>query len=514
MESRASSPAHSLMRVPSHVLFSVAIICAGIGLPAKLADSKKKPNVLLVVIDTLRADTLGRGITPNIDALAKGGVQFDEAFSHAPMTLPAHAALFSSRLPGEARVITNGQEVARSLPLLGQHLSMRGYDSLAAVSLATLWPVVTGCGVDRGFQLYDLGDRPVERSHEVLPRVTRLLDKRDKSKAFFLFAHFSDPHEPYNCHGSSGHAARVFIDGKPAGSTTTSEMSWWYRNLDLSPGEHSIRFASDHAFKARELRVTSNGEPLTLKFTEGGLLKANEDIAFTFDAPGGEVDISIWLNDTPDHEEIQRRYDLEVSAADRAVGALVKDLKRRGLDRNTLIVLTGDHGEALGERGQFGHVNTLYDEVLRVPLVIRPLNTKDRRTLKANEEELVAHIDLAPTILELIDVAPWSDMRGASLLSNQKRPPLLAETHTPEAPKDLLCLRDHQTKLIFEPETNSFTCYDLLRDPLEVRDIYPERAGTMDDWERKLRAQAALSAGTNIRRDAGGHLAALGYAGN
>ena len=186
METRAPSSVRAIMRVPSHVPLSVAIICAGIGLPAKLTDSTQKPNVLLVVIDTLRADALGRGITPNIDLLVKEGVRFDEAFSHAPMTLPAHTALFSSRLPGEARVITNGQEVARSLPLLGQHLSTRGYDSLAAVSLATLWPVVTGCGVDRGFQLYDLGERPVERSHEVLPRVTRLLNKRDKMHAHSL----------------------------------------------------------------------------------------------------------------------------------------------------------------------------------------------------------------------------------------------------------------------------------------------------------------------------------------
>lgn len=502
------------MRVPSHVPIAIAIICAGIGLPQKLSEPTRRPNVLLVVIDTLRADALGRGITPNIDALADDGVRFDEAFSHAPMTLPAHTALFSSRLPGEARVITNGQEVARSLPLLGQHLSTRGYDALAAVSLATLWPVVAGCGVDRGFQLYDLGVHPVERSHEVLPRVTRLLDERDKSEAFFLFAHFSDPHEPYNCHGSAGHAARIFIDGEPAGSATTSEMSWWYRNLELTPGEHSIRFSSEQALKVRELLVTSNGQALKLDFTEGALLEASDSVAFTFDSPGGEVEVSLWLNDAPDPAEIKRRYDLEVSAADRAVGALVKDLERRGLDRDTIIVLTGDHGEALGEHGQFGHVNTLFDEVLRVPLVIRPLNARDQRSLARRARELVTHIDLAPTILELIDVSPWDDMRGSSLLSNDAQRTLLAETHVPEAPMDLLCLRDKQTKLIYAPATDSFTCYDLTRDPREEHDIYSERAASLSDWERRLRAQAELSSDATKRRDVGGHLAALGYAGD
>ena len=502
------------MRVPFHLFIAVALICAGIGLPQRLPESSRRPNVLLVVIDTLRADALGRGITPNIDALASDGVRFDEAFCHAPMTLPAHTALFSSRLPGEAQVITNGQEVARSLPLLGQHLSVRGYDALAAVSLATLWPVVTGCGVDRGFHIYDLGDRPVERSHEVLPRVTRLLDDRDESKPFFLFAHFSDPHEPYNCHGSAGHSARVFIDDAPAGSASTSEMSWWYRNLDLSHGEHTVRFSSEHPFKARELQVSSEGQALEVHFTAGELLKAHDDIEFTFNAPGGSVEISIWINDAPDEEEIKRRYDLEVSAADRAVGALIKDLKRRGLNRNTVIALTGDHGEALGEHGQFGHVTTLYDEVLRVPLVIRPPSLRDRRSLKERAQELVTHIDLAPTLLELIDIAPWDEMRGSSLLSDEGERTLLAETHTPEAPRDLICLRDERTKLIYAPGTDSFTCYDLVSDPGEEHDVYSHRAGTLDEWERRLRAHALLANKSSRRRDAGGHLAALGYAGD
>ena len=502
------------MRVPSHVPIAIAIICAGIGLPQRLNESTQRPNVLLVVIDTLRADALGRGITPNIDALADDGVRFDEAFSHAPMTLPAHTALFSSRLPSEAHVVTNGQGVDRSLPLLGEHLSTRGYEALAAVSLATLWPVVTGCGVDRGFHLYDLGERPVERSHEVLPRVTRLLDGRDKSEPFFLFAHFSDPHEPYNCHGSAGHAAQVFIDDEPAGSATTSEMSWWFRTLDLSPGEHTIRFTSEQLLKARELRVTSNGQALEAQFTEGSLLNAHESVAFTFDAPGGEIEISLWLNDAPDHEEIKRRYDLEVSAADRAVGALVKDLRQRGLYRDTVIVLTGDHGEALGEHGQFGHVDTLYDEVLRVPLVIQTTSARTKKALNARAEELVTHIDLAPTILELIDVAPWDGMRGSSLLSEDVERTLLAETHAPEAPRDLICLRDKQMKLIYAPGTDSFTCYDLRVDPNEAHDIYPERAASLFEWERRLRAQAALSNEVPKRRDVSGHLAALGYAGN
>jgi len=505
------------MRAPLSVLLAVSSFIALTGLPSdhEEEESVRRPNVLLVVIDTLRADAIGRGITPNIDALCKGGVRFNEAFSHAPMTLPAHTSLFSSRLPSETHVLTNGQAVESTLPLLGQHLADRGYDALAAVSLATLWPVVAGCGVDRGFHLYDIGRRPVERGHEVLPRVTRLLDGRDKKKPFFLFAHFSDPHEPYNCHGTVSHNARVFIDGDPAGSATTSEMSWWRRNLDLEPGEHTLRFSSAHPFKARDVRVTSNGQPIALRFTEGAPLEANASLTFHFDAPAEAVEVSVWLNDAPDLEEIRRRYDLEVAAVDRAVGALLADLERRGLTDETLVVLTSDHGEALGEHGQVGHVNTLYDEVLRVPLVIRSPRSRDHRALSQSARHLVTHADLAPTILELLNVAPWSNMLGSSLLSDTNPRTLLAETHTPEAPRDLLCLRDERTKLVYDPASKSFTCYDLLADPAEERDVYAARADSLASWQARLRAQAAKASKRPApRRDAKGHLAALGYTGD
>jgi len=503
------------MRLPLSVLLAVSAFGALVGFPSDHEDGVRKPNVLLVVVDTLRADALGRGITPNIDALGKEGVRFDEAFSHAPMTLPAHTSLFSSRLPSETRVLTNGQRVGAALPLLGQHLTDRGYDALAAVSLATLWPVVAGCGVDRGFHLYDTGRRPVERGHEVLPRVTRLLDGRDTRKPFFLFAHFSDPHEPYNCHGTVSHNARVFIDGAPAGSATTSEMSWWKRTLDLDPGEHTIQFSSAHPFKAREVRATSNGRPIALRFTEGALLQAHTTLAFQFEAPAEALEVSVWLNDAPDLDEIRRRYDLEVAAVDRAVGALLTDLDRRGLADQTVVILTSDHGEALGEHGQVGHVNTLYDEVLRVPLVVRSHRSRDHRVLSRIVGRLVTHADVAPTILELLDVAPWDGMRGTSLISDAGPRTLLAETHKPEAPRDLLCLRDERTKLVYDPASGRFTCYDLVADPAEEHDVYATRADSLDSWEARLRAQAALaSQSTSTRHDPSGRLATLGYAGD
>mgnify|MGYP002527640096 CR=1 FL=1 len=502
------------MRTPLLVLIAASAFAALAGIPSDHEKGVRRPNVLLIVIDTLRADALGRGITPNLDALAKEGVRFEEAFTHAPMTLPAHTSLFTSRLPSQTHVLTNGQAVGQTIPLLGQHLADRGYDALAAVSLATLWPVIAGCGVDRGFHIYDTGHRPVERGHEVLPRITRLLEGRDTAEPFFLFAHFSDPHGPYNCHGTAAHNANVFIDGEPAGAATTSEMSWWRRTLALEAGVHTIRFSSTQPFMARDIRVSSDGDLITPRFTEGAPLRAHTNLTFQFDSTGSPVEVCVWLNDAPDLEEIRRRYDLEVAAVDRAIGALLADLERRGLADETLVVLTSDHGEALGEHGQIGHVNTLYDEVLHVPLIIRSPRRHDRRALERNASRLVTHIDLAPTVLEFLDIAPWDGMHGTSLLSDTRARTLLAETHKPEAPRDLFCLRDERTKLIYDPSAQRFTCYDLVADPAEERDVYAARADSLASWQARLRAQAAkTSKRPATRRDARGHLAALGYAG-
>ena len=188
-------------------------------------------------------------------------------------------------------------------------------------------------------------------------------------------------------------------------------------------------------------------------------------------------------------------YDGELLDLDRQLSVFLRDLEVQMSGEPYLLLITSDHGEALGEHGQIGHVNTLYDEVLKVPLVIRTPSTRDRRALSKSSERLVAHVDLAPTILELTDLAPWHGMRGASLVSQTRPRTLLAETHKPEAPRDLLCLRDEELKLIYDPAADAFSCFDLVEDPGEERDIYSARASSLAPWRARLRSHAAQAAG-------------------
>jgi hypothetical protein len=107
-------------------------------------------NVVLIVIDTLRADAIARVPTPHIDSLAEAGVAFGRAFAHAPMTLPSHATLFSGRLPSTTGVVNNGQDVPGGLPLLPQRLAAQGYSTFGVISIETLWPRTPESGLDRG----------------------------------------------------------------------------------------------------------------------------------------------------------------------------------------------------------------------------------------------------------------------------------------------------------------------------------------------------------------------------
>ena len=111
-------------------------------------EGAEQGNLVVIVVDTLRAD-FGGAKTPHIDQLGRDGIAFDLAFRHAPITLPAHTALFSSRHPFLTGVTNNGQPVPRQVPVLSEWLAAHGYRTAAAVSLASLWPVSAGRGVDR-----------------------------------------------------------------------------------------------------------------------------------------------------------------------------------------------------------------------------------------------------------------------------------------------------------------------------------------------------------------------------
>lgn len=485
---------------------------------------EERPNVVFIVVDTLRADAVSTKIgnldTPNIAELAAHGVEYPLAFTHAPMTLPAHASLFSGRHPYETGVYNNGEQVPTDVPLLAESLHESGYQTAAVVSLATLWPQGKRMGLDRGFEIFDTGDKQVAPAEDTSRRISGVLDSLDPERPFFLFAHLADPHEPYNEHApyfegeAKSNTAKVSLDGERIRVVTTSVMSWWEQEVTLEPGVHQLHIESSAPFKLRALEALAKSVAVPVNFERGALHEIGEEVIVTLENPSDEaqtVQLRAWINDIPAAESIRRRYASEVRAADAAIGKLIRDLRERGLWDNTLIVLTSDHGEALGEHGTVGHVVNLYDELLHVPLIMKfPGDERDLRIM-STRRDLVRHVDIAPTVMELIDRPNLDGASGVSLFQQSDRS-LIAETHPPEAPRTLMALRDAKYKLIFDPAADSFELFRLGPDPLEQNNVFSHQGHLRTTWELVLRRLAAEIEPSEERdQELQSRLTALGY---
>jgi len=459
----------------------------------------QRPGVVLIIVDTLRADAIldpaDTCATPGIDSLAADGVAFTRSFSHAPMTLPSHTALFSSRPPFETRVLNNWQTVRQDLPLLAEWLEEFGYDTRAVVSLGTL-EAHSGQGLDRGFDDYDVDFWNMDEAPRVVERLRTTLDELDANRPFFLFAHFTDPHAPYNAHGTVERTAELLLDGELVETVKTTSLNHWWHDVELTAGRHVFEVRASHQIRIRALQCFRGKQKLDLTWEEGELMGACNQAVVAFEAEqAGTYQIRAWVNDSIGKKESQSRYVKEVEFVDGFIGQLVDELKRRGLYDSSLVIFTSDHGEALGERKVVGHVQNLHDEMLHVPLIVKPPAGPDSRrvteALTRRSGSLVTHSDLVPTILELTGIPPLPDQRGVSLLVDKNRL-LIAETHKPESKRSFVCLRDDRFKMILDPDEGTYTMFDLEADPREETDVFEARQSERPEWAGQLEAIARI----------------------
>jgi len=485
-----------------------------------------RPDVVLIVCDTLRADAVldrdGLYDTPGLDALARDGVVFERAFAHAPMTLPSHTAIFSSRPPLETGVWVNGEDVPADLPLLPEWLAEHGWQTRAVISLGTLNLGNKRVGLRRGFDDYDVDFLRMSTAEETAPRVTRAVEGLDPDRPAFLFAHYADPHEPYNSHGVEHRSAELTLAGAPLATLATSDMTLMVRSVELPGGASEFALRSHDPFRLRWFQVEEEGRVLPVAWDGGERLVATRSVRLTVDREPGagaaQCTLKLWINDAPDPDECVARYRREAAASDRAIGRLLDELRASGRYDRSLIVFTSDHGESLGEHGHFGHAKGLTDPQIHVPLIVK-LPRGDPRAARLAEAagRLTPQVDLAPTILELVGVPPLPGARGTSLLRPHEAV-LVTETHVPEAPEDQIALRDERFKLTYYPDGDRFVLHDLERDPGERTDVFAERGAERPEWPAHLRALAEAG---RARRDGAGEvdaatadeLRALGYAG-
>jgi arylsulfatase A-like enzyme len=347
------------------------------------------PNVLLIVLDTVRADGVFpqsdmRDPTPFLTRLARRGVRFDEARSTAPWTLPSHASLFTGRWPHELSVKV-GRPLDDTHATLAEHLAGRGYATAAFMGNThngNAW-----YGLDRGFSRY------VDHYENTQATPLELLRSSRMGTAFLM--------------SKLGQRAIKLVMTPP---------SYMYRKTAAMVGRDALAWLDQNT-----------GRPF---FAVLNYYDAHDPYE---PPPGAPRPYSSRPSERPrnDFETARDAYDDCLAYLDAELERLFDELQRRGILKNTLVVLTSDHGEGFGEHDLTGHGISLYRQELHVPLlVILPSGVAGGRVIR----EPVSLRDVASTIIDVTDTEADSPFPGVSLAwswsekgETSSRDPVLSE---------------------------------------------------------------------------------------
>ncbi len=335
-------------------------------------------NVLLIGIDTLRASNLSaygypRVTSPFMDKMAREGILFKNCLAPAIPTHPGWTTILSGTHPLKHGIVSHmgHHTLGPEVPWFPEILRENGYYTIAVDNLK-LW-------FTRGFDEYidsgktnkeglgglidEIGDITAEKVNSLaIAKLNELNALNKKGKPFFMFLHYWDTHVPY--------------------APPEPFKSLYYEGDEKSPLYRGIE----------KVKIMS---PLWFQFRE-------------------------WLKDVRDDEYVRAMYDSEINYVDAAIKDLIYNMENKGLFENTLIVITSDHGESLGEHDVFFDHQTVYNHDIHVPLIFSNVPAKFRKTIVLDHCD---HSDIAPTILEMIGLKREKKMTGHSLLAhiNQKK---------------------------------------------------------------------------------------------
>lgn len=404
-------------------------LAAGGALVSSRPDPPERPtgrqNVVMILVDTLRADHTSlygyrRPTTPFLEKFAAQGTVFRQARSQASCTFPSVNSILSGRHPAIYLGQPDGKQgFLEGVPTLQGLLRQAGYRTIAVSSSTVVrknpGPHNLGGGFDPGFDVFDESCL-FKRAPCVSERSLRLVE--GGSAPFFLYAHYLDPHSPYD---PPGPFERRF-------TRRENQVRKFVRRGDLGPVRSFLR---------------EGGKPVELT-------------------------------------EVEKRhavalYDEDVLTVDDGIRRLVEGLAERGLLRNTLVVVLSDHGEEHFDHGGIYHCSTTYDELVRTPLVIVGPGVGPGVVHSA-----VQNLDVLPTILEWVDLPlPSEPLEGTSRAALLRRPRrssggLASDqigTLAFSAQHVWRSVTDGRFKLVLDLENRGARLFDLAADPGEREDV-------------------------------------------
>lgn len=435
---------------------------------ASLSAVASRPNVLLITVDTLRADRLGlygndSAPTPEMDRLGRQGVAFEMAIVPQPGTNATHATLLTGAYPSRHGVRAHMLDTLDpSVATLPEHLKRFGYATAGIYSWISLEPIYSG--LDRGFDSYEDYAVNVPAYLAGGPLRALALGYKKATERLALPGLFDR---------QLGAARRVedSLDGK-ADVTTDAALRWLERR-GPEPFFLWVHYFDPHY-------PYSPPEPFASQFD-----RPCEGCA---DGSLRTIDLALQGRQFSP-QEVQRLfglYDGEVAFTDREIGRLLRALDEQGLAERTLVVLTGDHGESFGEHGLWVHGLSLYQHELRVPLLMRyPPALPAGRIVRGP----VSLVDVMPTILELLGLPVPATVEGRSLLplirGEEGAGERVVVATVDERDSQLALLRG-DWKLIVDTGSGRVELYHLASDPNELFDRAEEETEVLAGLREEL----------------------------
>jgi len=417
---RSPSRRRPLLRGVVGLAVWVALVQTGCG-PGPVGD---RPDVIVIVADTLRRDRLGsygypRDLTPALDRLAQTSIRFTRWYSPSAWTTPAVAALLASQYPPRLGIRSIEQRLADEFVLLPEILQTHGYETHAVVGntlLNTRW------GFNQGFDHFDeelTAEHRRSVTSEAVSRKAAQILAQPRTRPRFLLLHYFDPHSDYMRHD-------------------VPEIARIEQARDVGGFGDEVGPGLLRELPREKLR------PANLRY-------------------------------------VRDLYDREVAFMDHWIGFLIQTL--RDLDRfdDTLVIFTSDHGEEFLDHGSFGHARTVFDELIRVPTLIKLPGQRE----PAVDDALRDHVDLLPTVLEVLQIPVEHGIAGSSALAHEVAPrPRFSESNDHSPYRAAIGPR---FKLVHDERRDRYRLLDL-DEPVERRDVAADHPAELDTLRKALDA--------------------------
>jgi len=408
-----------------------------------------KPNIVFILIDTLRADCINpdeepHPITPFLSKLAKQSIYFSSAVTPCSWTKPTMATLLTGLPPEKHGVrysVRNenpnspvSDVLSNAIITLPEYLSQHDYDTYAVQTNANLVPLL---GFAQGFQeehFIFANDAPAsfvtEKSIQFIKNINR---------PFFLYSHYMDPHLPYN-------PPPQFL------------------NLIAKTNDP---FIVDETYIAPDVVIN-----YMMELVYYNLGKRSEPPSHEFTEQ--------------EKQELRKRYYAEIRFADAEIEKLVNTVKKKF--PNTIFIILADHGEEFWEHKGVGHGTSLYEEQVRIPMIIHGRGIKPKKI-----DTSVSIIGFAKTVAGLIDLPPSSQFEGHNLLTDpNKNMPIEMLTWGPwkDMELNLKGVMKYPWKLIFNKNTNKKELYNLVEDPKELKDVSEEHSDIVSELMKYIKTSS------------------------